>query len=1183
MQTRLRKTGLTASIAIITLAVILAIGSTFSLFTSNDGNDITVDSATVKVASAIKNVETFSLGVATNDGKFANLGTALSNSANDAVTITNMTPGDEAKVTIGITNESTVLIAYRLKVTVTYTGTAVDEEPKITDVIKVTAKQGETLVPMNDGYTDWAYTTQYTDGTINNTIDDITVSILLPVEAGNDYQNDSMKVRFAIEAVQANAAQLVKVTTADELYAALETNGEAILLGNITLTDDIIVKGNATIDLNGYALTGNIINNGNLIIKDSMGAVTADASGETTESPSGSFVGSITNNGTLTITGGSFANDADKEEKTAIITNGANASLTIENADFVSEGTVAIDNTNNATVIITSGSFVSTIDDEPVFPIETAEETDAKVTVNGGSFSGEVPEDILDGDVAGAPVTDENGNTIIVISKIIIKDENGKGYSTLQHAVDTANVVILNEKIALTQPVNVLEGKNVTIDLNGKTITAGADGYALCSESGSTVTIKDSANCGAVNGVVYNANGGEMIINGGTYNALDGGQFVILNDGANMTINKAVLNGGSSYPIYSYNDGQNLTINDVTINGTFGALNAYGVGNVVINGGTFNMTGVAGKTSHIAYISTGATAVINGGSFNHVGDLSMSATGGGGVCVAGSANVTINGGDFNGDYADVYTYSEKSVLAIKGGTFKFKPASVAEGYSYVQADGKYVVLQGENFQIVEDGLFVDGNTYYVTNANGLLALSTKSSTYFSGKTIKLAKDIDCTDVAMKKIYIWDPENPTTFDGCGYTIYNLDISTASSSSNQGLIHGTVNVKNLTVDGAWVQGYGYVGVIAATLYGNIENCHVKNAQVFAGYWQAGIIVGQFNGTSIKNCSVVDSEIYAPSAVGAIAGIFTDSNATDIKFENCVVKGCDINQTYSFSADYDVLYGAILGCGNAGGKNYIFNDCVVEDTTIRGVASDTICGEADNIWINGSPLVYSADQLAAVVKAGATNILLADGEYNIYGCGGKTLTISGSKNVIIKIANEGEAGSDYGFDGSTVTFNGVTFDTSANNGSYKGFARMVGIYNDCTFNGSYALNKDSEFTNCTFNVNGDAYNIWTWGAPNATFTGCTFNSDGKAILLYGGVDTNLVLNGCTFNDNGGLTDKKAAVEIGNDYGRSYTLTVNNTVVNGYEINDKGINTGSTLWGNKNSMGTDKLNVVVDGVDVY
>ena len=82
---------------------------------------------------------------------------------------------------------------------------------------------------------------------------------------------------------------------------------------------------------------------------------------------------------------------------------------------------------------------------------------------------------------------------------------------------------------------------------------------------------------------------------------------------------------------------------------------------------------------------------------------------------------------------------------------------------------------------------------------------------------------------------------------------------------------------------------------------------------------------------------------------------------------------------------------------------------------------------------------------------------------------------------------------------------------------------------------------------------------------------------------MNTKLTLNGCTFNDNGGLTDLKAAVEIGNDYNTSYELIVNDTVVNGYEINDKGINTGTTLWANKNSMGKDKLNVVVDGVDVY
>ena len=130
---------------------------------------------------------------------------------------------------------------------------------------------------------------------------------------------------------------------------------------------------------------------------------------------------------------------------------------------------------------------------------------------------------------------------------------------------------------------------------------------------------------------------------------------------------------------------------------------------------------------------------------------------------------------------------------------------------------------------------------------------------------------------------------------------------------------------------------------------------------------------------------------------------------------------------------------------------------------------------------------------------------------------------------------------------------------------------------------LDGDSKFERCTFNVSGDVYNIWTWGAPNATFDGCTFNSDGKAMLLYGTENTNLTIENSVFNDKGGLTDLKAAIEIGNDYDKSYTLVVNNTVVNGYEINDKGINTGTTLWANKNSMGKDKLSVTVDGVKVY
>lgn len=262
----------------------------------------------------------------------------------------------------------------------------------------------------------------------------------------------------------------------------------------------------------------------------------------------------------------------------------------------------------------------------------------------------------------------------------------------------------------------------------------------------------------------------------------------------------------------------------------------------------------------------------------------------------------------------------------------------------------------------------------------------------------------------------------------------------------------------------------------------------------------------------------------------------------------------------------------------------------------ALDTAFGEANvkNVadWfagtdVPGAPVyVKNSEDLKTAIEAGETNLKLAAGTYHMPAAAkGKTLTISGSEETIIEVVpgGQGEANGqlDYNLDGSTVTFNGVTIKT--NNQTYAGYARLTGTYNNVTFENTYCLNGDSKFTNCTMNISGDQYNIWTWGAPTATFDGCTFNSDGKAILLYGTVNTKLTVKNCVFNDKGGLTDLKAAIEIGNDYDRSYELIVNNTTVNGYEINDKGINTNTTLWANKNSMGTDKLNVVVDGVDVY
>ena len=179
------------------------------------------------------------------------------------------------------------------------------------------------------------------------------------------------------------------------------------------------------------------------------------------------------------------------------------------------------------------------------------------------------------------------------------------------------------------------------------------------------------------------------------------------------------------------------------------------------------------------------------------------------------------------------------------------------------------------------------------------------------------------------------------------------------------------------------------------------------------------------------------------------------------------------------------------------------------------------------------------------------------------------------------------DYGLDGSNATFEGITITT--NSSTYIGYARCNGTYKNCIINGTYTLYGESTFEDCVFNVSGNVYNIWTWGAPNATFDGCTFNSDGKALLLYreaGGI-VNLTVKDCTFNDKGGLKNAmKAAIEIGDSPyidKPTYNVTVSETTVNGYAINNEGKNTGTNLWGNKNSMPEDRLNVTINGTVVY
>ena len=246
----------------------------------------------------------------------------------------------------------------------------------------------------------------------------------------------------------------------------------------------------------------------------------------------------------------------------------------------------------------------------------------------------------------------------------------------------------------------------------------------------------------------------------------------------------------------------------------------------------------------------------------------------------------------------------------------------------------------------------------------------------------------------------------------------------------------------------------------------------------------------------------------------------------------------------------------------------------------------------FLEGAVVAEPTDDLADVIEDGAA-VILAAGTYQIPDTpAGSSVTLIGAGNpedTIIAGHDDGasEGDGDYSFDSCNVTFENmtITFTTTY----FPGFPRMKGTFKNCIINGVYTLYDDSTFENCTFNISGDLYNVWTWGATVATFNNCTFNCDGKAVLLYGRGTTKLTMNNCKFNDNGDNTvTGKAAIEIGNDYGTSYELVVNKATVNGFSStslkqNQGGYDLGSTLWGNKDRMPQSKLNVVVDGVDVY
>lgn len=240
----------------------------------------------------------------------------------------------------------------------------------------------------------------------------------------------------------------------------------------------------------------------------------------------------------------------------------------------------------------------------------------------------------------------------------------------------------------------------------------------------------------------------------------------------------------------------------------------------------------------------------------------------------------------------------------------------------------------------------------------------------------------------------------------------------------------------------------------------------------------------------------------------------------------------------------------------------------------------------WVDGVEIpvlpvgyeVSSDAELAAAVEAGETEIWLNAGTYHAPAAAkGKTLTINGTKDAVLEVvpAGQGEANGqlDYNFDGSTVTFNGITIKT--NSVTYAGYARLSGTYNNCVIQNTYNLGTgNSAFYDCEINITNEYLRVG--GAYSAIFDGCTFNTDGRAILVFQdgtSVTQTVTVKDCTFNATAAANTWNgihvAAVSYDGSQGGNYVVNFEGT--NTVDSNFNG------LWQIKN--GAD--NVTVNGLD--
>ena len=602
-------------------------------------------------------------------------------------------------------------------------------------------------------------------------------------------------------------------TITADCYGIYVGSGDELTVsgGSITSVNQAAISGNGSTGQGGYTIniTGGEVASTNEVAIYHPNAGTLNITGGTITGPTAIYVKSGTTavgetniSGATIITGTGAAADFVHNGDGCNPTGDA---IVIENCGYpggipaigISGGTISSTNAK----AVASYAYGTTATGAAYEPITGF--------VSGGTFNTPVPEEYC----AANFIPKDNGNgTYGVKQGSYVAQVGDTKYEDLQTALNAAQAddeIVVLDNIALTGAHWFVVNKDVTIDLNGKTISSedsvfvtknGADltvkngtmtssvanDYAIYVNDGSVFTLEDDATLKATNsrgnGIIVRT-GGQADINGtietGYYSIAGFGTSVVnVNDGASITSTDASAisgNGSGGNEGYTFNvKGGTLTsTNDVAIYHP--------------NQGTLNITGgtITGKTA--VYIKSGTTDVstsstsISGATIHGTGaDTAMVHSGNG--CNAtgdaiviencgypgGTPSVEISGGTIKSDNADAvasYGYDDGTTEYepikefVSGGSFSnVVPADYcAKGYSPV------TIPDSNNMYTVEETKAVEAYDANGDLVGAYVTINDAIEAGGDGCTVKLVSDL------YKQQQINSQKTPVTLDLNGHMI------------------------------------------------------------------------------------------------------------------------------------------------------------------------------------------------------------------------------------------------------------------------------------------------------------------------------------------------------------------------------------------------------------------------------